>query len=384
MVSGYLHVEIETHQYSKKPGKPCGDVVEFIRDENSTIVIISDGLGSGIKANIAANMCIARLKELIRGGFSLRHSFYNVVNTMEETKTKGIPYAVFTILKILNDGNATVLSYEMPPPLILSQRSSNILQQRISTVNNSIIGASSCNLRIGEGILLMSDGLINAGMGKSLKTGWGIEGVNEYIANMLSSGVNFSEIPEKLNFEAKRLWENNLYDDCSTVVAHCIKGRIINLLTGPPYDKSKDNEVVSKFLQNEGLKIVCGGTTAKIVANYLNKKLKLNETVEDEMTPPDYYIEGIDLVTEGAITLNQLYNIWGEDDSKLEKDNVVTDLYILLNAVNRVNIFLGAAENPSAESIRYTQQGILKREKIVPLIADKLKQAGKLVTIEYY
>lgn len=383
MAKGYIHVETVLHQYSKKPGGPCGDAVEISRNENSTIIMLADGLGSGIKANIAATMCLSRLKELLRSGFSIRHAFKSVLDTMESAKVSNMPYAVFTIIKIMTDGIATILSYEMPPPLLLTKRTSSILQQRIFTINNSIIGESNCFVNPGEGIMILSDGLTNAGVGKQ-KTGWGIEGINNFIIKKLSDNNHFNSLPEIINNEAKKLWENSLYDDCTVVIAYCIKGKTINLLTGPPSDKSLDKKIVSDFLETDGTKVVCGGTTARLVSRYLNKALSMKDDFLSNITPPKYEIEGIDLVTEGAVTLNQVYNVWGEDGSELDKNNPVTELFKMLSSVDRVNFFVGKAENPTSRNIRYVQAGILKREKIVPLLSDKLRESGKLVTIEYY
>ncbi|MDD5361832.1 MAG: SpoIIE family protein phosphatase [Ignavibacteria bacterium] len=381
MAQGYTHVEIEYSQMSKKPGRPCGDVIDFFRDENSTVIFFADGLGSGIKANIAATMCTSRLKELHKGGFSLRQAFNSVLNTMEDAKVSGMPYAVFTVMKISTEGITTILSYEMPPPMFFSKRNSSVLQQRIFTVDNSIIGESNCFLHPAEGIVLVSDGLINAGMGKSLKAGWKIEGVNDFINKELSTGVSFKSLPEIINYRAKKLWDGALYDDCSVIFANCIKGKTINLLTGPPVNPDDDANVVSEFMSMDGLKIICGGSTAKIVARQIDKKLIIDDDFQSEMTPPSYTIDGIDLVTEGAVTLNQVYNIWGEEHKRLEKFNPVTELYILLAAVDRVNFFVGKSKNPAVESINFTQRGILSREKIVSLLADKLKADGKLVTL---
>ncbi len=104
----------------------------------------------------------------------------------------------------------------------------------------------------------------------------------------------------------------------------------------------------------------------------------------DSITPPDYEIEGVDLVSEGAVTLNQVYNIWDEDTQKLDPDSPVTILYSLLTAANRVNFYLGRAKNPASEDIAFTQMGILRREKIMPLIIEKLKLEGKLVVVKEF
>ena len=110
----------------------------------------------------------------------------------------------------------------------------------------------------------------------------------------------------------------------------------------------------------------------------------MEENFTSNLAPLSYSIEGIDLVTEGAVTLNQVYNIWDADPSTMEKDSPVTDLFSLLSVADKVHMMLGQTENPANDDISFMQHGILKRNKIIPLLINKLKEDGKLVTTEYF
>ena len=376
---GYIHVEIEKTQLSKKLNKPSGDVIGFHRNESATTIFLADGIGSGLKANIFANMCVSRIKELLNGGFSLRRAFGNIVQTMEKAKRDDLPYSAFTVMRVLNDGITTILSYEMPSPIFVTKRNSYLLPQRIYNYENGIIGEVNCFLKINEGVLLTSDGITQAGLGKGLLKGWAAEGVNELVNFELSKGSAFDLLPGRVVSQAKVFWKDKLGDDLTALLAFTRKGRILNIISGPPADKSKDAEFVRQFLDSEGVKIVCGGTTAKIVANYLGKKLYVKDDIYSNLVPPTYELEGIDLVTEGAVTLNQVFNIWGEDFERLEKNNAVTELYLLLTAADRVNFFEGKSENEAKEDIAFTQMRILRRSKIIQLISQKLIERGALV-----
>jgi hypothetical protein len=380
---GYLHVEVTAFQSAKRKNLVCGDFYLVNRDEFSTTIILCDGLGSGIKANLAATMAANRLNELLNNGFSLRNAFVSLVKTMEEARKCDLPYAVFSVAKILNDGVTSILSYEMPPPIFLSGRFSNILQQRIFTIDNSIIGESNCYIKANEAVLMLTDGITQAGLGKGIDRGWGIDNVNNYVNSLLLQGYLFKDLPEKIESKANELWKFTPEDDCSVIVAKGRVGKIINIFTGPPKSKELDEEVVNKFMNLEGLKIVCGATTGKIVARVLCKKLEVEENFTSNIAPLNYYIEDLDLVTEGAVTLNQVYNIWDADPSTFEKNSPVTDLYSLLSVADKVHFICGVVENPANEDISFQQHGILKRKKIVPLLINKLKEDGKLVTIEY-
>lgn len=380
---GYIHVEIETAQRSKKPDTPCGDVVVFDRTAAFTTVVISDGLGSGIKANIAATMCVSRVLELYRNGFSLREGFAAMVKTMNEARGTDLPYAVFTVVRILNDGTATILSYEMPPPILVGPRHAAALTPRTFTLENAVIGEAHGHVEPGEGILVTSDGITQAGMGGSTRLGWETDGVCRFINAALADGLHVREIPDHALRRAVELWGVRQGDDCTVNLAFCRWGKTVNVLTGPPNDRAQDRSVVGRFLLAEGTKIVCGGTTAGLVAGFRGTKVSVHDEYQSLVAPPAYRIDGIDLVTEGAVTLNQVYNVLDEDPAAFEEENAVTELCRFLQSADRVNFFLGVAANPASENIAFRQRGILTRMQIVPLLADKLRRAGKLVVVEY-
>lgn len=380
----YLHVDVEISQSPKHPSSPCGDVVRYFRTASATTIIIADGLGHGMKANIAANMVVARLEELINSDFTLRQAFGNVVKTMEEARLNDLPYSVFTVARILEDGLTTILSYEMPAPILVQNRFSAEVERRTMLIEKGIVGETDFKLNSGEALIIMSDGITQAGLGKGLPAGWETEGVTRFLNEELKSGARYRAIPAMIKKGAINRWKGQQEDDCTVVAIFSRPGKVVNIMTGPPVNKEDDSLMVAKFFNTFGLKIICGATTAKIAAREIDKELKVEENYYSNITPVNYYLDGTDLVTEGAVTLNQVYNVWDEDTSGLDKNNPVTDLYSLLSVVDRVNFFIGKAENPANKDISFAQMGIINRSKIVNLLADKLKNEGKLVTIEYF
>lgn len=379
---GYVHIEIDTFQASKKEGAPCGDVVHFERSPGATTIIVSDGLGHGIKANIAATMCVARLSELLKCGFSMRQAFTSLVKTMNLAAKENLPYAVFTVARILNDGVTTILSYQMPPPMLISKRFATALNQRTFTVEKSVIGEANCYLNDGEAIVIVSDGITQAGLGKGMKYGWEIDGVCKYVNSRLVAGSSMREIPEEVFKKSFEICKGNNDDDSTVVLAYTRIGQIVNVLSGPPIKKDHDKEVVDNFIKQHGTKIVCGGTTASIVSKHTGKNLIVDNTFANHFTPPSYKIDDIDLVTEGAVTLNQFYNIIDEDRVEMDDDNPATKLYDYMLNADRINFFVGANINPATHDIRFIQQGLVARHKIIPVIAAKLRELGKLVVEE--
>lgn len=382
MVAGYVHIEVETVQTPKRPEWPCGDVVAYDRSEAATTVVCADGIGSGVHAHITAEFCASRLLESLRLGSSLRQAVASVVRSMERNREPGGVFAAFTVARILNDGMTTVLAYEAPPPLLLGPRHAALIPARPVELGGTLVNESECFLEPGDGLLLVSDGITQAGLGHGMAYGWQAEGVLRYVNSCLTDGLSPKELPSLIHREARRLWVEG-GDDCTVVAALCRRGQIVNILTGPPTSPARDTATVRRFLQAEGLKVVCGGTTAEIVARVLGERLGVEQNPQSMLAPPRYHISGVDLVTEGAVTLNQVYNVLDEDLANLTEDSGVTELCALLHLADRVNVTAGKATNPASSDISFRQCGILTRDHIVPLLAEKLRAAGKLVVLDW-
>lgn len=383
MPVAYKHFEIESAQSSKHQHAPCGDVVGVERTAAATVIVVSDGIGSGVKANIAATMAVSRLLESFRQGFSLRQGFTSLVNTMNKARGTDQPYAVFSVARILNDGAATILSYEMPAPILVGLHHASVLKQRTYTLGHDVIGEAHCHLEPGEGLILVSDGITQAGMGLGLTWGWTSEGVARFASDRMNQGLKLRDLPASIHAQAREYWRASKGDDCTVVAAVCRPGKTVTLLTGPPSHKSRDFATIQKYLLADGIKVVCGATTAKLVAAHIGAKLEVEQNAQSILAPPRYAIEGIDMVTEGAVTLTQVYNILDENPDEFEEESGVSELCELLMAADRVNFIVGVAQNPASASISFRQRGILTRDKIVPLIGEKLKKAGKLVVVDY-
>ena len=381
MAARYLHIDITSHQAAKHPDGPCGDVVAHRRTEMGTDIILCDGIGSGIKAHIAAMLHAARIQKLLAEGFSLRRTFASVIATVDKWRDPAKPYAAVILMRILNDGETTILTYDAPAAVLMSRGHADVLPQRPLLIDDAVAQQSSCFLAPGEGVLLFSDGITQAGIGNGSMEGWMSEGVAGHASRLLSAGRRPGDIPESTYREPMRLDGNVSRDDMTVVSAHCRPGRTLHILTGPPADKRHDADVVNRFLAADGTKVVCGATTAAIVARVSRRKLTIDREPASLIAPPKYALAGIDLVTEGAVTLNQLCNILDVPEEDFEETNPVTELADLLARADRVNFILGRGANPANDSMGFRQQGIIKREAIVPVLAKKLRTRGKLVTV---
>lgn len=378
------YVEIEYRQAPKKAGRTCGDYVVVERTLEATTVIVSDGIGTGIKAQVAAVMCASRLMELIRLGFTLRESCQKIVDTMHEARTADIPFSAFSVCRILNSGHATIMSYEIPSPILINNRLAAYLpKQRFYPMGLEMVAEVNCMLDYGDAVMLVTDGVSQAGLGQQYRMGWGIEGACDYVNGCLAQGSDLKSIPEKILAKVKDISGKTYGDDTTCLILFSREAQTLNILTGPPGNKAQDGRVVQEFMEMKGKKVVCGSTTVEIVGKTLKVPVNIKGISDGYHKPPSYDINGIDYATEGAITLNQVYNILDERPEKLDPESSVSDLYRLLHASDTINFIIGTAANPGHKDIVFRQMGIFPREIVVRLLSEKLTKMGKLVNIEY-
>ncbi len=380
MVERYLHFEVSIDQRAKQRHQACGDVVSVMRSDIATTVILCDGVGSGTAAHVAARMCQARLERLLGEGFSLHEAFLCMASSMEQWKQPGKPYAAFIVAQVRGDGHASIMGYESPAVVWITSRQAQTLPRRMF-MHEGVSGyESNCYLRSGEGLLLLSDGITQSGM-DTLAGGWQSEGVADYVSSLLLK-KQAADLAGQIQARAAAMNGGVDYDDTTVAWMRCRPGRPLSLLTGPPAEKLMDMAVVERFMAMPGPKVVCGATTAAIVARILGRKVQIEKEPVSLIAPPKYFLEGIDLVTEGAVTLNQLNNVLELNAEDFQEINAVTELYDLLSTADRIHILLGSGVNPANEDTCFVQRGVLSREKIVPLIAHKLRKQGKCVIVE--
>jgi hypothetical protein len=329
-------------------------------------------------------MCASRLVELMRVGFTLREACSKIVHTMHEARTKDIPFSAFSACWVLNNGHATIMSYEIPSPILINNRLAAYLpKQRFYPLGLEMIAEVNCMLDYGDGIVLISDGVSQAGLGHQYRMGWGAKGACDFINGCLAQGFNQREIPKKVLAKVKEISGATYGDDTTCVTIFSREAKTLNVLTGPPASKNSDKKVIADFMAMKGKKIVCGSTTSEMTARVLGVPAEIKVISSSFHKPPSYEIKGIDYATEGAISLNQVHNILEETADKLESDSSVTELYRLFHSADTINFIVGTASNPGHANIVFRQMGVFPREVIVKLLAAKLTKMGKLVNIEY-
>jgi len=375
--------EDTVRQVNKQNQIVCGDMVVCERTIESTIFVLCDGIGSGIYANIAAITCANRLMELAKSGLSMRTACEMVADSMHRAREEQIPFSAFSAVKILKDGQFTVYSYESPNPVLIRSGVARALKPAFFQAGYEVVGECFGTLEHEDAILLFSDGISQAGLGRGNSLGIGSEGVAEFCnRSLLPHGVT-KQIPIELLDHVASLSGGKHEDDSTVVLLECRPATQLNILSGPPSHRSRDGEFIRRFMEMPGYHCICGSTTADIAGRELKLPVKLLNAGTSFGSPPEYALEGVDMVTEGAIILNQVYNILGEPYNALEGDSVVERLCGLMRAADVITFLVGNAINEAHDALVFKQIGIRPRHVAIRLLSEKLREMGKLVVEQY-
>jgi len=379
------HIDILSKQALKQGQNVCGDYILTDRDETSTYIVLCDGIGSGLYAHISAVMCANRILTLMKSHMDLKVLGHKIAAFMTRArKEEDFPFAAFCATAVSSDGRFRIVTYENPEPLLAEHTTVSRMEQTFTADSGEVVGICSGVMTSGDAVFMMSDGVTQAGMGEGYGFGWGTEGVLGYANDQLQQKKSIEALINNIMTNVQTMCGGIHKDDASFIAVTARKARILNIMSGPPKSKTDDKRMVDDFMSRSGKKVICGSTTADIYAREMNKQVTTQLVSNSLANPPKYQIEGIDLVTEGALTLNQTYNILDMDADTYDELNTVTELSLLIKEADRVNFLVGGAYNMGNEGLAFKQLGVHPRRLIIELIAEKLSKAGVDIDITYY
>jgi ABC-type antimicrobial peptide transport system permease subunit len=371
----------------------CGDKVEIIRSENSNIVVLADGLGSGVKANILATLTSKIIGTMLNNGLSLDEAVETIASTLPVCKERDIAYSTFSILQIMDNGEGYLVEFDNPAVFFIKKGKRALLKKDTRIINGKLVTESRFKVCYDDLFILVSDGVIHAGVGATLNLGWQWDNVCEYIERTYKSDLSTKSIVKLLISVCENLYSKKPGDDTTVAAVKIRKPVVVNVMIGPPVNENDDSFVVERFFSGDGKKVVCGGTTSQIVSRILDRKLTTNINYFNPQVPPTAEIEGIDLVTEGVLTFGKAleyakrYMSEGASIKDLielgKKDGASRLAKMLLEECTKVNFFIGRAINPAHQNPELPLDLGLKI-KLVNEMAECLRVLGKRVEIEYY
>lgn len=378
-------IDVSGKSFNKKGEDICGDSYKVFHTPDSTVIVLSDGLGSGIKANVLSTLTVEIVGGMASGNLSTYEMVETLIATLPVCKWRGIAYSTFSILRLYDTGQATLVEYDSPTALRFIRNGGKVVPATGSELNvlGKTIRESHFRLRPGDGFMQMSDGIIHAGVGSTMRMGWREEGVLSYLTHVAPpTGGDPDKLASCVLNQARDLWLNEPGDDGTVVATRYRKANNAVMLTGPAGDPKDTPKMINTFLGTHAKKLVCGGTTSHLVADKLGKELEIDFRYLDSGLPPIARLEGVDLVTEGMLTLNKVveYLKHGVPEGT---DNAATKLLEVLRESDGVSFMVGTARNAAHQNANFPPEMLLRRS-VIETLSGLLKDEGKTVEIHYY
>ena len=386
-------IDVAYDSLNKYGEELCGDKVEVVRTEDSVIIVISDGLGSGVKANILATLTCKIAATMLKEGVSIFETVDTIMQTLPVCSVRKLAYSTFTIIKIHENGQVYVAEYDNPPIFLMHKGKEPLdIQNNAILVNDHIVKESSFLMNEGDALTVVSDGVVHAGVGGILNLGWQWSNVEEYLERQAHVEKCAANISKSLIDACHSLYAGKPGDDATVVTAKLRHSEEVDLFTGPPLNSEDDSWVIGKLSQAKGRKVICGGTAAKIAARELNQDIVTNMDFIDPEVPPTAHIKGIDLVTEGVLTLRKTVdkikayinnNTKQEGRSSFDKLDGASQLAkLLIEDCTHLNIWVGKAVNPAHQNPDFPIDLGIKL-KVVAELADLMEILGKRIKLTY-
>ena len=364
----------------------CGDNVEVIKQDDTTIIVLSDGLGSGIKANILSTLTSKIAIGLMNKNLPLEEIIATIIETLPICEVREIAYATLAILKIDNKGKAHLIEMDTPSAFLFRDNEVKSIKTKEIEIRGKKIKEAKFEIDRSDMIFLVSDGVLHAGIGGLLDFGLGWEGVAEHLTKVAEKKKDLKYIINKMVGICQAYYFTEPGDDFTILGVKYRKSRELTVLTGPPQNKKDDNLVINKLINSSGKKVISGGTTAQIAARELNRNLETSFEYHDSDIPPISHLKGVNLVTEGLLTLNKVLEFlqnYKQGELLPEGEDGASRLIRLLLKSDQINFLVGRAMNESHQSLNLPLElGI--RSQVVDRIANYLKKLNKEISIEWY
>lgn len=370
----------------------CGDQISVVKpDEDTEIVVLADGLGSGVKACILSTLTSKIISTMMAQSMPVEECVSTIASTLPVCKVRGVAYSTFTILKICGNEEAEIIQYDNPHVILLRDGKNFVYPETATEMGGKTIYRSKIKLQENDVFILMSDGCVHAGVGMALNYGWQRDNIIEYMEKNYSADYTAKALTTVLLDECNKLYGYKPGDDTTVCSVKIRQRQPVNLMIGPPSDPKDVTKMMSLFFSKQGKHIVCGGTTSSLAGQYLGKPVLPSLDYLDPEIPPTATIEGVDLVTEGVITINRVVvyaQSYITDNEKFNDwsyglDGASAIARILFEEATDINFFVGRATNPAHQNPELPI-GFNIKMRLVEQLSDALKAMGKKIKVSYF
>jgi len=383
-----LFVDISDLSVKKHGETLCGDQIKTARTEDKTIIVLSDGLGSGVKASILATLTTEIIVRMLKADVGLTDVVETVIGTLPVCKVRKIAYSTFAVMEILHpECTYKIVNFDSPPAMLFRQGKLMQPDRRTIRIHERDIVVSEGQLEQGDFVCLLSDGVLHAGLGVKMNFGWGWDNVAKHVEQRLQNPPRCAwEVTHNLLAETYSLYSGQPGDDASIVGVLARKQNRLTILTGPPLDRAAETGIIERFLASKGRKVICGGTTGNIVARHLGAEVQVEIRTMTSDVPPVGQLAGVDLLTEGIITMSRMLELLQDcqfDPGALpsERDAAVLLAREILSA-DIIHFIVGQSINEFYQNPEFSKH-ISIRKNLIRELVFMLNQQGREVSVEY-
>ena len=389
-----VSIDVAWKSLNKHGEELCGDKVEIVKTRDSDILILADGMGSGVKANILSTLTSKILATMLHEGAAIESCVETIARTLPICQERKVAYATFSILQIFHNGDAYLVEYDNPDCVFIRNKKIIKYPYEVREIEGKKIHEYRFQVEKNDCFVLMSDGVIYAGAGEILDLqGWTWENMSEYTLKCTKETLSASRLAAMLSQACDDLYIQKPGDDTTVAVARVIERKVVNLFTGPPKSKEDDEKLMYDFMHMEGKKVVSGGTSSNIASRILHKEIITKVDRNHPDVPPMSSIEGLDLVTEGVLTMGRSLKLLKQYENdefdveffdELDAENGASKLAkMLIEECTELNLFVGTAINEAHQESDLTFDLSL-RMNLVEQLKSVVEKMGKTVTVKYY
>ena len=369
----------------------CGDRVDHKRRKDGFLGVLADGMGSGVKANILSTMGSTILSTMLAGGESVESAVDVVIRSLPVCSERGMNYCTFSVVNIDNAGVAKLVEFDNPQAWIIRNKQIVQPERTLRMIEQKKIWESSLPLVEGDVIVVTSDGAVNAGVDNHFSFSWNWDSVASWLCQRAHTFHSARRLASELVEAVNNLYGGKPTDDVTAMVIRVPEEQTVNIMYGPPEYPEDDAFMVHEFMGADGAKIICGGTTSNIVSRVLDTPVVTMPETASDGVPPISFMDNIDLVTEGLLTvtragdiLERYYSAANPDFRELDGENGAAILAKqLCENCTSLRVFIGKARNPGYEG-KDVPLDLDMKMKAIDHLCSLLEQEGKRVEKNYY
>lgn len=371
----------------------CGDHVEIVQQESGpTVVVLADGLGSGVKASILSTLTAKIVSTMMANGMPVEDCVSTIAATLPICSVRQVAYSTFTVIRIDGNMEAELIQYDNPHVALLRGGKSVDYAKTSELIDGKTIYKSRIALLEDDSFIAFSDGAVHAGVGRALNFGWQRQNIISFLESVYKPEYTAKTLSSMLTAKCGMLYGGEPGDDTTACTVKIRRRRPMNIMIGPPASPKDVTKMMSLFFSKEGKHIVCGGTTSTLAATHLGKPLLTGlPKYADPEIPPTAKIDGVDLVTEGIITINRVLDYarsYLDDNARYldwstKRDGASQIARMLFEEATDINFFVGRAVNPAHQNPNLPISFNIKM-RLVEELSDCLIRMGKKIKISYF